>query len=67
MSNKDKFTEAVTKRKAVLTKNAGSDSKATPENLRTTRKQLKRAQRNLAKLVKNSPAPKEEAKPETGA
>jgi hypothetical protein len=67
MSNKDKLTEAVTKRKAVLAKMAASDGKATPEQLRTTRKQLKRAQRSLATLAKNSPAPKEEAKPETGA
>jgi len=51
MSSKEKLTQAVERRKATLARKAGG-GKATPENLRLTRKQLKRAQRGLDKMAR---------------
>jgi hypothetical protein len=50
MALKAKITSQLEKRKAVLTRQTAEGSKATPDRVRTTRKQLKRAYRQLAKL-----------------
>ncbi len=52
MGSKEKLTQDIEKRKAALAKQAAEDSKATPEKVRGTRKQLKRAQRGLAKMAR---------------
>lgn len=52
MSDNEKLTTGVEKRKAVLTKQTAGDGKVKPEDVRRTRKQLKRAQRRLAKIAK---------------
>jgi len=65
MSSNEKLTQAVTKRKSALAKKV-KGGKSTPENLRLTRKQRKRAQRGLAKrghLKKAEGAEKEAEKP----
>jgi hypothetical protein len=57
MSKGNKSSESVARRKAALEKKTAKDSKATPDNVRMTRKQLKRAQRNLARAARKNPQP----------
>ena len=63
MSNKEKLEAVVSKRKAALDKKTGKDSKATADNVRLTRKQFKRSQRQLAKAaaIEKAKAPKAES------
>jgi hypothetical protein len=67
MTSKEKLTQAVGRRKAAL-KKLTAGGKSTPQALRRTRKQLKRAQRTLAKLAsrtaKAAPKAAEEKKEE---